>query len=249
MEAMYEKIRSGSGFIAALDQSGGSTPKALLAYGIPQSSYSSDEEMFNLVHEMRSRIVCSPSFDGDRVLGAIMFEDTMGRQIGGRASADYLWGVKRVVPFLKVDKGLEAEADGVQVMKPVPDLAALLARATTANVFGTKMRSFIASADKAGVRAVVSQQFDMARQIVAAGLVPIIEPEVSIHSPSKADAESLLKAAIVGELDGLPAGQHVILKLTLPDRDDFYAEPSPIRRCSGCWPCPAVTIATRPTND
>jgi len=224
MEAMFEKIKSGSGFIAALDQSGGSTPKALSLYGIPESSYSSDEEMFNLVHEMRSRIVCSPSFDGDRVLGAIMFENTMGRQIGGRGSADYLWGVKRVVPFLKVDKGLEPEVDGVQVMKPISDLATLLARAARANVFGTKMRSFIASADEGGVRAVVSQQFDIARQIVAAGLVPIVEPEVSIHSASKADAESLLKAAIAAELDGLPAGQHVMLKLTLPDRDDFYAE-------------------------
>jgi fructose-bisphosphate aldolase class I len=172
---------------------------------------------------MRSRIVLSPSFDGDRVLGAILFENTMGRQIGGRESADYLWGVKRIVPFLKVDKGLEPEVDGVQVMKPIADLDALLARAARAHVFGTKMRSFIASADEGGVRAVVGQQFAIARQIMAAGFVPIIEPEISIHSPDKADAESMLKAAITDELDELSAGQHVILKLTLPERDDFYA--------------------------
>ncbi len=223
-DEQWEKIASGSGFIAALDQSGGSTPKALALYGIAESSYSSDEEMFDLVHEMRSRIVRSPSFDGERILGAIMFENTMGRQIGGRPSADYLWGVKRVVPFLKVDKGLQPEVDGVQVMKPVPDLDALLARAARERIFGTKMRSFIASANEGGVKAIVSQQFDMARQIMAAGFIPIIEPEVSIHSPGKADAESLLKAAISAQLDVLSVGQHVILKLTLPERDNFYAE-------------------------
>ncbi len=223
-DKQLDKVRSGRGFFAALDQSGGSTPKALALYGIPESSYSSDEEMFGLVHMMRSRIVLSPSFGGDRVLGAIIFENTMGRQFGGRASADYLWDVKGVVPFLKVDKGLEPEADGAQVMKPISDLGALLDRAVTANIFGTKMRSFIVDAHEGGVSAVVSQQFDIAARIIARGFMPIIEPEISIHSPGKAKAEALLQGAINEHLDALPAGQQVVLKLTLPERDNFYAE-------------------------
>src|SRR5579862_3163557 len=186
----FEKVKSADGFIAALDQSGGSTPKALKLYGIPEDSYSGDEEMFRLVHEMRVRIITSPAFNGDRILGAILFERTMDSEIEGRGSADYLWSVKRVVPFLKVDKGLASEADGVQVMKPIPDLDELLARAISKGVFGTKMRSFIKAADDAGVKAVVDQQFELAQRILATGLVPIIEPEVDIHSPQKAEAEA-----------------------------------------------------------
>ena len=223
-DEQFAKIKSGRGFIAALDQSGGSTPKALALYGIPESAYSTDKEMFDLMHEMRSRIMLSPSFNGDRILGAILFEDTMDRDVAGKATADYLWDVKRVVPFLKVDKGLEPEANGVQVMKPIAGLGALLARARTASIFGTKMRSVIKLEDEVGIKAIAAQQFDIARQILAAGLVPIIEPEVDIHSPSKAEAESRLKAAITEELAGLSTGQHVILKLTLPDEDDFYAQ-------------------------
>lgn len=218
------KVRSGRGFFAALDQSGGSTPKALALYGIPESTYSSDSEMFDLMHEMRARIMLSPSFTGDRVVGAILFEGTMDRQVDGKGAADYLWDVKRVVPFLKVDKGLEPESDGVQLMKPLTGLDELLERARGRNVFGTKMRSVIKLPDKAGVQAIVTQQFDVARQILAAGLVPIIEPEIDIHSPGKAGAEALLKAAITDALDGLPAGQTVMLKLTLPEQDDFYAD-------------------------
>lgn len=218
------KVRSGRGFFAALDQSGGSTPKALALYGIPESTYSSDSEMFDLMHEMRARIMLSPSFTGDRVVGAILFEGTMDRQVEGKGAADYLWDVKRVVPFLKVDKGLEPESDGVQLMKPLTGLDELLERARGRNVFGTKMRSVIKLPDKAGVQAIVTQQFDVARQILAAGLVPIIEPEIDIHSPGKAGAEALLKAAITDALDGLPAGQTVMLKLTLPEQDDFYAD-------------------------
>jgi fructose-bisphosphate aldolase class I len=223
-EQQIEKVRSGSGFVAALDQSGGSTGKALELYGVPADAYSGDDEMFALMHEMRSRIITSPSFDGDRVLGAILFENTMDRQIDGRDSADYLWSVKRVVPFLKVDKGLAGEIDGVQVMKPIPDLDGLLTRATVKGMFGTKMRSVIKLADDAGVKSVVDQQFDIARQILAAGLVPIIEPEIDIHSPQKADAETLLKAAVVEQLAQLASDQLVMLKLTLPDLDDFYAD-------------------------
>ena len=192
-----EKVRTGKGFIAALDQSGGSTPKALQLYGVGPDAYSNDDEMFDRIHEMRSRIITSPSFTGDRVLGAILFEATMDRQIEGRDTGDYLWSVKGVVPFLKVDKGLADEADGAQVMKPMPDLDALLAHAVDKGMFGTKMRSVIKLADQAGVDAVVDQQFEVGRQILAAGLVPIIEPEVDIHSPSKAEAEGLLKAAIL----------------------------------------------------
>ena len=223
-DEQFEKVKSGSGFIAALDQSGGSTPKALKLYGIPEDAYSGDEEMFAAMHEMRSRIVTSPSFNGDRVLGAILFENTMDRQIEGRGSADYLWSVKHVVPFLKVDKGLADEVDGVQVMKPIPDLDALLARANDKGLFGTKMRSVIKLANDAGVKAVVDQQFDIGRQILAAGLVPIIEPEVDIHSPEKGQAEELLRAAIVEQLGQLGSDQLVMLKLTLPEADDFYAD-------------------------
>ena len=223
-EQQLQKVRFEGGFIAALDQSGGSTPKALEPYGIPEDSYSGDDEMFALVHEMRSRIITSPSFDGDRVLGAILFENTMDRQIEGLDSADYLWSVKRVVPFLKVDKGLAGEVDGVQVMKPIPGLDALLARATDKGLFGTKMRSVVKLANDTGVKVVVDQQFDIARQILAAGLVPIIEPEIDIHSPQKAEAEAMLKAAIIEQLGQLASDQLVMLKLTLPELDDFYAD-------------------------
>ncbi len=224
-EQQLQKIQSDPGFIAALDQSGGSTPKALGLYGIPADAYSGEDEMFDLVHQMRRRIITSPSFDGDRILGTILFEQTMDREIDGRGSADYLWSVKHVVPFLKVDKGLEDEADGVQLMKPIGGLDDLLARATAKGVFGTKMRSVIKLADEAGVKAVVDQQFAIARQILAADLVPIVEPEIDIHSPQKAEAEALLMAAILRtQLDQLPADQRVMLKLTLPEADDFYAE-------------------------
>ncbi len=219
-----DKVRDGKGFIAALDQSGGSTPKALLLYGVGEDAYSNEDEMFTRMHEMRSRIMTSPSFNGDRVLGAILFEGTMDREVEGRGSADYLWSVKGVVPFLKVDKGLADEVDGAQVMKPMPDLDELLARAVTKGVFGTKMRSVIKLADPAGVAAVVDQQFEVGRQILAAGLVPIIEPEVDIHSPQKAEAEALLKAAILAHLDALGDGLVVMLKLTLPEADGFYSE-------------------------
>jgi fructose-bisphosphate aldolase, class I len=223
-ELQVQKVRSESGFVAALDQSGGSTRKALELYGVPEGAYSGDDEMFALMHEMRSRIITSPSFDGDRILGAILFENTMDRQIEGRDSAEYLWTVKRVVPFLKVDKGLAGEVDGVQLMKPIPDLDALLTRATDKGLFGTKMRSVIKLANDAGVKSVVDQQFDIALQILAAGLVPIIEPEIDIHSPQKAEAEALLEAAIVEQLGELASDQVVMLKLTLPERDDFYAD-------------------------
>jgi fructose-bisphosphate aldolase class I len=219
-----DKVRDGKGFVAALDQSGGSTPKALLLYGVGEDAYTNEDEMFTRMHEMRSRIMTSPSFNGDRVLGAILFEGTMDREVEGRGSADYLWNVKGVVPFLKVDKGLADEVDGAQVMKPMPDLDELLARAVTKGVFGTKMRSVIKLADAAGVDAVVDQQFEVGRQILAAGLVPIIEPEVDIHSPQKAEAEALLKTAILSALDGLGDGLTVMLKLTLPEADGFYSE-------------------------
>ena len=220
----FEKMKSDRGFIAALDQSGGSTPKALGLYGINEDSYSGDEQMFDLVHQMRSRIVTSPAFTGDRVLGAILFEMTMDREIEGLGSAAYLWDVKRVVPFLKVDKGLADEADGAQMMKPMPNLDALLTRAKGNGVFGTKMRSVIKLANKAGIKAVVDQQFEVGRQILAAGLVPIIEPEVDIHSPEKAGAETLLKEALLDRLASLIDDEVVMLKLTLPEEDDFYAD-------------------------
>ncbi len=223
-ELQQRKIKTQSGFLAALDQSGGSTPKALLAYGIKDGAWSNDEEMFALVHQMRARIITSPIFSGDRILGSILFEGTMDRDIQGQPSADYLWNVKRVVPFLKVDNGLAAANDGVQLMKPMPGLPALLAKANAKNIFGTKMRSVIAQANAAGVKAVVAQQFEVAAQILAAGLMPIIEPEVDIHCPDKAKAEALLKEAINEKLATLPAGQVVMLKLTLPEQDNFYAD-------------------------
>jgi fructose-bisphosphate aldolase class I len=218
------KIRAGKGFIAALDQSGGSTPKALKLYGVNEDAYSNDTEMFDRIHEMRSRIVMSPAFTGDRILGAILFEATMDRQVDGKDAGDYLWAVKGVVPFLKVDKGLADDADGAQVMKPMPDLDALLDRAVEKGMFGTKMRSVIKLADEKGVAAVVDQQFEVGRQILAKGLVPIIEPEVDITSPQKAEAEALLKAAILAQLEQLADDQQIMLKLTLPEHDDFYAD-------------------------
>jgi fructose-bisphosphate aldolase class I len=223
-EQQKAKFRNQPGFIAALDQSGGSTPKALKLYGIAESQYSGDVQMMDLIHAMRTRIVTSPSFNGDRILGAILFENTMDREIEGRPTADYLWKVKRVVPILKVDKGLEAEANGVQLMKAMPDLDTLLARAKAKGIFGTKMRSVIKQANAAGIKAVVDQQFAIARQIIAAGLVPIIEPEVDIKCPDKAAAEDLLKAEIMSQLDRLPEGQLVMLKLTLPNKDNLYAD-------------------------
>ncbi|HUF32643.1 MAG TPA: fructose bisphosphate aldolase [Acidimicrobiales bacterium] len=223
-QQQLQKVQRGDGFIAALDQSGGSTPKALKLYGVDEDQYSNDEEMFTRIHEMRTRIITSPSFGGDRILGSILFEDTMDRQIEGRESAEYLWDVKAVVPILKVDKGLADEADGAQVMKPMPGLDELLSRAVGKGIFGTKMRSVIKLADQAGVQAVVDQQLEVGRQILAAGLVPILEPEIDIHSPSKAEAEALLRSALVAGLDQLPEGQQVMLKLTLPDEDGFYQE-------------------------
>jgi fructose-bisphosphate aldolase, class I len=219
---MLEKVRTGRGFIAALDQSGGSTPKALALYGVPESAYSDETEMFDLIHRMRTRIVTSPVFTGERILAAILFEQTMDRQIEGVGSAEYLWIRKRVVPFLKVDHGLDDEAHGAQVMKPIPDLEELLARAAGHGVFGTKMRSVVKTADQAGIDAVVGQQFEIAGTILAAGLVPIIEPEVDIHSPEKAATEALLKASLLSHLDGLAEGQDVMLKLTLPEQDGFH---------------------------
>jgi fructose-bisphosphate aldolase class I len=212
------------GFVAALDQSGGSTPKALADYGIGPKAWSNEEEMFDLVHQMRTRVIASPGFTGDRIIGAILFEGTMMREIEGQPSADFLWNVKRVVPFLKVDKGLAEEKNGVRLMKPMPQLAALLATARAKNVFGTKMRSVINLANPAGIREVVRQQFEVAAQIAAADLVPIVEPEVDIHSPEKAKAEELLKSALLEKLGQLPSGQSVFLKLTLPVRDDFYSD-------------------------
>jgi fructose-bisphosphate aldolase, class I len=219
-----ETMRTHPGFIAALDQSGGSTPHALRAYGIRDDAWSTEEQMFALVHHMRTRIMTSSVFTGERIIGAILFENTIDRDIEGKPTADYLWNVKRVVPFLKVDKGLAAESRGVQLMKPMPELAALLDKAKAKRIFGTKMRSFIKQANGAGIKDIATQQFEAARQIIAAGLVPIVEPEVDIHCPDKAKAEELLKAAIIEELNALPAGQLVMLKLTLPDKDDLYAE-------------------------
>jgi fructose-bisphosphate aldolase class I len=217
-------MRAKAGFVAALDQSGGSTPSALRSYGIKEQAWSNDAEMFALVHQMRARIITSPSFTGERILGAILFENTMDSDIAGQPTADYLWSVKQVVPFLKVDQGLAAEKDGVQLMKPIPRLAVLLARAKAKRIFGTKMRSLIKQANPAGIKDVVNQQFEAAGQIIAAGLVPIVEPEIDIHCPEKADAEELLKAALLQKLNELPVDQLVMLKLTLPELTDFYAE-------------------------
>jgi fructose-bisphosphate aldolase, class I len=220
----YDKVRVGDGFIAALDQSGGSTPKALKLYGVGEDAYANEQEMYDRIHEMRTRIMTSPAFDGDRVMGAILFEKTMDRQVEGRGTADYLWSVKRVVPFLKVDKGLADETAGVQLMKPMPGLDDLLARALQQGVFGTKMRSVVKRADGAGIRAIADQQFEVGRQILAAGLMPILEPEVDISSPDKAECESLLKDSLLQGLDSIADGQAVMFKLTLPDEDDFYRE-------------------------
>lgn len=223
-EQQLEKIKTQAGFIAALDQSGGSTPKALGLYGITEDAWSNDEEMFTVVHQMRTRIITSPSFTGERILAAILFENTMDRDIEGRTTADYLWKVKNVVPVLKVDKGLAEEKDGVQIMKAMPGLNALLEKAKSKGIFGTKMRSVIKRANPAGVAAVVKQQFEVGRQIIEAGLVPIIEPEVDIHCPDKAEAEILLKTEILNELNQLGDGQLVMLKLTLPEEDNFYKD-------------------------
>ncbi len=220
-----KKVAAPSGaFIAALDQSGGSTPKALRVYGLSEDAWSNDEEMYSLVHKMRARIVTSPAFKGERILGAILFENTMDRDIEGKPTADYLWQKKGVVPFLKVDKGLQDERDGVQLMKPIGALDELLARAKAKNVFGTKMRSVILQANAAGIAAIAAQQFEVGKQILAAGLVPILEPEVDIHCPQKAEAETLLKAELLKHLDQLPADQQVMLKLTLPETDGFYSD-------------------------
>ncbi|MGV0718533.1 fructose bisphosphate aldolase [Mycolicibacterium sp. XJ662] len=218
-----EKARSGAGFIAALDQSGGSTPKALKLYGIAEDAYSGDDEMFDLVHQMRSRIITSPVFNGDRVMGAILFEKTMDRDVDGRPTADYLWNVKNVVPFLKIDKGLAEEKDGAQVMKPMPGLDDLLDRAVEKGIFGTKERSVI-KMPGAGVDAVVAQQFEVGQQVLAKGLVPILEPEIDINSPKKAEAEDQLNAALLDGLNQVGDDQKVMLKLTLPDTDNLYKQ-------------------------
>ena len=218
-----ERVGTSIGFIAALDQSGGSTPGALVRYGVEEGSWSSDDEMFDLVHAMRARIITSPAFGGDRVLGAILFEMTMDREIEGIPTADYLWNEKQVVPFLKVDKGLDDEDDGVQLMKPNPGLDELLAQAVDKRIFGTKMRSVIKQASASGVAAIADQQFEVGRQILAAGLMPILEPEVDIHCPDKSEAESQLRDALMSGLDSLDAGQQVMFKLTIPDVDDLYA--------------------------
>jgi fructose-bisphosphate aldolase class I len=223
-EQQQQQMKTRPGFIAALDQSGGSTPKALAQYGIKETAWSNDDEMFAIVHQMRTRIMTSPSFTGDRVIGAILFENTMDREIEGRPTGDYLWNVKRVVPFLKVDKGLEAEKDGVQLMKPITNLGPLLERANRKGMFGTKMRSVMKQANGAGIKNIVNQQFEIAAQIISAGLVPIIEPEVDIRCPEKGKAEQLLKEAISQQLSQLPAGQLVMLKLTIPDEDDLYQD-------------------------
>jgi fructose-bisphosphate aldolase class I len=223
-EQQLQQIKTHPGFIAALDQSGGSTPGALRLYGIKEGAWSNEDEMFAIVHQMRTRMISSPGFNGERIIGAILFENTMDRDIEGQPTADYLWNVKRVVPFLKVDKGLGVEKDGVQLMKPMPALGALLGKAKAKRIFGTKMRSVIKQASEAGIKEIVNQQFELAAQIIAAELLPIVEPEVDIHCPEKAKAESLLKAAILGKLNQLPAGQLVMLKLTLPEQDNFYAD-------------------------
>jgi fructose-bisphosphate aldolase class I len=224
LDQMRNKIEKDKGFIAALDQSGGSTPKALKLYGLKEDAWSNEQEMYDVVHKMRTRIISSPAFSGKRLIGAILFENTMDRDIEGKPTPTYLWDVKGVVPFVKVDKGLADEKDGVQLMKPISGLDALLKRAKAKNVFGTKMRSVIKQANKAGIDAIVKQQFELAKQILASGLVPIVEPEVDIKTPNKAGAEELLKAALLRELDALKPDQRVMLKLTIPDKDDFFAD-------------------------
>ncbi len=223
-QQQFEKVKTHPGFIAALDQSGGSTPGALRLYGIKESAWSNEAEMFALVHQMRTRIITSPSFTGERIIAAILFENSMDRDIETLPTADYLWNVKQVVPFLKVDQGLAAEKGGVQLMKPMPSLAELLTKAKAKHIFGTKMRSLIKRADEAGIRSIVNQQFQVAAQILAAGLLPIVEPEVDIHCIERAKSERLLKAAILEKLDQLTAGEFVMLKLTLPEQDDLYLD-------------------------
>jgi fructose-bisphosphate aldolase, class I len=222
-EQQLQKMKSHPGFIAALDQSGGSTPKALALYGIKEGAWSTEDEMFAIVHQMRTRMITSHAFNGERIIGAILFENTMDRDIKGQPAANYLWNVKGVVPFLKVDKGLDAEKEGVQLMKPMPEMAELLEKAKSKRIFGTKMRSVIKQANAAGIKDIVNQQFELAAQIIGAGLMPIVEPEIDIHCPKKANAEGLLKAAILEKLNQLPQGQIVMLKLTLPEQDNFYA--------------------------
>ena len=224
IDQMREKVRSADGFIAALDQSGGSTPKALRAYGVEDDAWSTEDEMFGLVHRMRTRIITDAAFTGERILGAILFENTMDREVEGRPTAEYLWEVKNVVPFLKIDKGLAEEKDGVQLMKPIPGLDALLEKAVGHGIFGTKERSVIKHADAGGIEAIVDQQFELGLQIDRAGLVPIIEPEVDIHCPDKAKAEDLLRAGIMERLGDLESDQLVMLKLTLPEKDDLYRD-------------------------
>ena len=223
-EQQLQKMKSHHGFIAALDQSGGCTPKALALYGIKEGAWSNEDEMFAIVHEMRTRMITTHAFNGERIIGAILFENTMDRDINGQPTANYLWNVKGVVPFLKVDKGLDAEKDGVQLMKSMPALAELLEKAKSKRIFGTKMRSVIKQANAAGIKDIVNQQFELAAQIIAAGLMPIVEPEIDIHCPEKAKAEGLLKAAILEELNELPKDQMVMLKLTLPEQNNFYAD-------------------------
>jgi fructose-bisphosphate aldolase class I len=221
-QAMRQKIAAGRGFIAALDQSGGSTPKALSQYGLSEDAWSTEDEMFDLIHEMRTRIITAPPFGGERVVGAILFEQTMDRQVQGKPTSHYLWQDKGVVPFLKVDKGLEGEVDGVQMMKPMPDLDALLKRARGLDVYGTKMRSVIGAANRDGIEANIAQQFEVGDQIAAAGLMPILEPEITISIPDKAEAEAMLRDAILSRLDSLPEGREVMLKVTLPEAPNFY---------------------------
>ncbi len=223
-EQQLDKVCTQDGFIAALDQSGGSTPKALKLYGVGEDTYNSEEEMFTVVHQMRTRIMTCPHFNGKRILGAILFENTLDRSVEGKTTADYLWQEKNIVPFLKVDKGLADEANSVQLMKPMPELDALLAKAKTQHVFGTKMRSVIKLANAGGIAEVTQQQFDIGKQIIAAGLIPIIEPEVDINSPEKASAEELLKEQLLLQLNQLASSQKVMLKLTLPEQADFYRE-------------------------
>ena len=223
-QQQFDLIKNGKGFIAALDQSGGSTPKALALYGVPEDAYSGEEEMYDLIHKMRTRVMTAPAFNSESILGAILFEQTMDREVEGQYTPDYLWQQKGVVPFLKVDKGLAEQQDGVQLMKPMPELDALLQRATERNVFGTKMRSVIKEANAEGIQKVVEQQFEIGKQILAAGLMPIIEPEVDIHSSDKEEIESLLKETILKQLDSLPENEQVMLKLTIPTVNNFYKE-------------------------
>ena len=223
-EQQFKKIQNDHGFIGALDQSGGSTPKVLRLYGISDDEYSGNDEMFAKIHEMRTRIMTNPNFDGDRILGAILFEDTLNRQIGNKGAAEYLWEDKRIVPFLKVDKGLADEANGVQLMKPIPNLDALLTVAKQHNVFGTKMRSVIKADNGLGIQSIVDQQFEIGLRILGADLVPILEPEIDIHCPQKLKAEALLKAELLKHLNKLHSNQKIMLKLTLPEEDGFYRE-------------------------